>query len=246
MKLSTATRAKIRPTRRQTLGLAGGAAAALWTGAARAQTPVDLQLALAVDASGSVDQRRFNLQKQGYVAAFRNPKVLAAIRSGPYQSIAVTMYQWTGARLQSEVIPWMVIRDEASALEASNAIDAVPRRIFGGGTSISGAIDYGVTRFARGEIVSDRKVIDISGDGSNNAGRPVSRARDDAVALGFTINGLPILSIEPWLEDHYRDEVIGGPGSFLVSAQDFESFGEAIVKKLIAEIAGLSPDAVRG
>ncbi len=234
------------PTRRKTLGFAGGALAALWRGEAQAQTPVDLQLALAVDASGSVDQRRFNLQKQGYVAAFQNPRVIAAIRSGAYQSIAVTMYQWTGPRLQYEVIPWMIIRDEASALDVSRAIDAVPRRIFGGGTSISGAIDFGVTRFARGEIVGERKVIDISGDGSNNGGRPVSRARDDAVSLGFVINGLPILSIEPWLEEHYREEVIGGPGAFLVSAQDFESFGEAIVKKLIAEIANLSPDAVRG
>ena len=234
------------PTRREALGFAGGAVATLWGGSARAQTPVDLQLARAVDASGSVDQRRFNLQKQGYVAAFQNPRVLAAIRSGPYQSIAVTMFQWTGPRLQFEVIPWMVIRDEASAIEVSRAIDAVPRRIFGGGTSISGAIDFGVTRFARGELVSDRKVIDISGDGANNAGRPAGRARDEAVSLGFVINGLPILSVEPWLEDHFRDEVIGGPGSFLVSAQDFESFGEAIVKKLIAEIANAPPETMRG
>ena len=235
-----------RPTRRQTLTVAIGAVGALWNGAAKAQTPVDLQLALAVDASGSVDQRRFNLQKQGYVAAFQNPRVISAIRSGPYQSIAVTMFQWTGPRMQFEVIPWMVISDEASALQVSRAIAAVPRRIFGGGTSISGAIDFGVTRFARGEIVSDRKVIDISGDGSNNGGRPASRARDDAVALDITINGLPILAFEPWLEDHYRDEVIGGPGAFLIAAQDFESFGDAIVKKLIAEIANLSPDALRG
>ena len=165
-----------RLTRRRALGCTGGAMAALWRGSALAQTPVDLQLALAVDASGSVDQRRFNLQKQGYVAAFQNPRVLAAIRSGPYQSIAVTMFQWTGPRLQFEVIPWMVIRDEASALDVSRAIDAVPRRIFGGGTSISGAIDFGVTRFARGELESDRKVIDVSGDGANNGGRPVTIA----------------------------------------------------------------------
>ena len=201
---------------------------------------------LAVDASGSVDQRRFNLQKQGYVAAFQNPKVLNAIQSGAYQSIAVTMFQWTGPLLQSEVIPWMIIRDAASAQAVSRAIDAVPRRIFGGGTSISGAIDFGVTRFARGELESDRKVIDISGDGSNNGGRPVRRARDEAVALGITINGLPILSIEPWLEEHFREEVIGGPGAFLVSARDFESFGEAIVKKLIAEIADLQPEIAHG
>ena len=234
------------PTRRKALELGLGALAMLAPGPARAQTPVDLQLVLAVDASGSVDQRRFNLQKQGYVAAFQNPKVLTAIRSGAWQSIAVTMFQWTGPLLQSEVIPWMIIRDEASALAVSQAIDAVPRRIFGGGTSISGAIDFGVTRFARGEVESDRKVIDISGDGSNNGGRSVRRARDDAVSLGITINGLPILSIEPWLEEHFRDDVIGGPGAFLVSARDFESFGEAIVKKLIAEIANIPPQTLPG
>ena len=246
MKGEHAHSAERAPTRRNALALAGGALALLGPRPARAETSVDLQLVLAVDASGSVDQRRFNLQKQGYVAAFLNPKVLAAIRSGAYQSIAVTMFQWTGPRLQFEVIPWMVIRDEASAQAVSRAIDAVPRRIFGGGTSISGAIDFGVTRFARGEIQSDRKVIDISGDGSNNGGRSASRARDEAVALGITINGLPILSVEPWLEEHFRDEVIGGPGAFLVAAQDFESFGDAIVKKLIAEIASLSPEAARG
>jgi len=234
------------PNRRRALGLGAGALASLTPGLARAQTPVDLQLVLAVDASGSVDQRRFNLQKQGYVAAFQNPKVLNAIQSGAYQSIAVTMFQWTGPLLQSEVIPWMIIRDAASAQAVSRAIDAVPRRIFGGGTSISGAIDFGVTRFARGELESDRKVIDISGDGANNGGRSASRARDEAVSLGITINGLPILSIEPWLEEHYRDEVIGGPGAFLVAAQDFESFGDAIVKKLIAEIANIPPQILPG
>jgi hypothetical protein len=235
-----------RPTRRQALGLAGGALACLRQGPARAETQVDLQLVLAVDASGSVDQRRFNLQKQGYVKAFQDQRVLAAIRSGAFQSIAVTMFQWTGPLLQSEVIPWMIIRDEATAGAVSRAIAAAPRRIFGGGTSISGAIDFGVTRFARGEWQSDRKVIDISGDGSNNGGRPASRARDEAVSLGITINGLPILSIEPWLEEHFRDEVIGGPGAFLVVARDFESFGEAIVKKLVAEIANAPPQTMRG
>ena len=233
-------------SRREALRIGGLALACALPTPAHAQTAVDLQLVLAVDASGSVDQRRFNLQKQGYVAAFQDPKVLAAIRSGASQAIAVTMFQWTGPRLQFEVIPWMGIHDEASAQAVSRAIDAVPRRIFGGGTSISGAIDFGVTRFARGEFLSDRKVIDISGDGSNNGGRPAARARDEAVALGVTINGLPILSVEPWLEERYRDEVIGGPGAFLVAALDFESFGDAIVKKLVAEIANLAPVALRG
>src|SRR5262252_1343463 len=119
-------------------------------GRASGQTAVDLQLVLAVDASGSVDQRRFELQKQGYAAAFRNPRVLRAIRSaGAAGTIAVTMVQWTGPQLQIQVVPWMQIRDEASINAIATAIETTPRRLFGGGTSISGAIDYAIALFAR-------------------------------------------------------------------------------------------------
>jgi len=204
---------------------------------ARAQTRVDLALVLAVDASGSVDQHRFELQKQGYVAAFRNPRVLNAIRSGANQSIAVSMFQWTGARLQAEVVPWMVIKDAASAEAFASAIEAVPRRLFGGGTSISGAIDYARLLLAQAPVGPARRVIDVSGDGSNNSGRSIIAARDEAVRAGVGINGLPILSIEPDLDEYYRDNVIGGPGAFMVPAASFETFGEAILKKLITEIA---------
>jgi hypothetical protein len=206
-------------------------------GVARAQTSVDLQLVLAVDASGSVNQSRFELQKQGYVQAFRNPQVLNAIRSGQTGAIAVTMFQWTGPRLHVDVMPWMVIKDEASASAAADALSAAPRGLFGGGTSLSGAIDYGLKRFSQDGIVAARHVIDISGDGSNNSGRAPAAARDEAVAKGVTINGLPILSVEYGLDDYYRDNVIGGEGAFLVVARNFESFGGAILKKLIAEIA---------
>ena len=207
----------------------------------RAQTRVDLALVLAVDASGSVDQHRFELQKQGYVEAFRNPRVLNAIRSGANQSIAVVMFQWTGPRLQAEVVPWMVIKDAASAEALAAAIEAVPRRLFGGGTSISGAIDFSRLLLARNPIEPARRVIDVSGDGSNNSGRSVIAARDEAVRAGIGINGLPILSIEPDLDDYYRDNVIGGPGAFMVPAASFETFGEAILKKLITEIADAGP-----
>ena len=202
-----------------------------------AQTTVDTQLVLAVDASGSVSQYRFELQKQGYVAALRDPRVLNAIRSGMNGSIAVSMFQWTGARLQAEVIPWMIIRDEATANAASAAVAAVPRRLFGGGTSLSGAIDYAMGLFPRGEFRGQRLVIDVSGDGSNNSGRPDTLARDEAVGKGVVINGLPILTVEPDLDDYYRDSVIGGEGSFVIAIKRFEDFSEAIVKKLIAEIA---------
>ncbi|HVY57454.1 MAG TPA: DUF1194 domain-containing protein [Xanthobacteraceae bacterium] len=205
---------------------------------ARAETAVDLQLVLAVDASGSVNQTRFELQKQGYAAAFRNPRVISAVRSGAAQAIAVTMVQWTGPRLQIQVLPWTRIGDAESAAAFAAAIEATPRQLFGGGTSISGAIDYAMTLLPEGGFKGTRRVIDVSGDGANTSGRPVTLARDDAVRAGVTINGLPILSIEPDLDRYYFEFVIGGPGSFMIAAKDYESFAEAILKKLIQEIAG--------
>jgi hypothetical protein len=207
--------------------------------AASAQTQVDLQLVLAVDASGSVSEARFELQKRGYIAAFRNPRLLHAVQSGPTQSIAVTMMQWTGPALQVQVVPWMIVRDQASMRRVADAIDAAPRRLFGGGTSISGAIDYGRTLFPVSGVKSPRRVIDVSGDGSNNRGRPATEARDDAVADGIVINGLPILALEPWLDQYYLSDVIGGPGAFVVPAQSYETFAEAVLKKLVTEIAAM-------
>ena len=206
---------------------------------AAAQTQVDLQLVLAVDASGSVSEARFELQKRGYVAAFRNPRLLRAVQSGATQSIAVTMMQWTGPALQVHVVPWMIVRDEASMQRFADAVEAAPRRLFGGGTSISGAIDYSRTLFPGSGVTSPRRVIDVSGDGSNNRGRPVTEARDDAVADGIVINGLPILALEPWLDQYYVSDVIGGPGAFVVPAQSYETFAEAVLKKLVTEIAAL-------
>jgi hypothetical protein len=205
--------------------------------AALAQSSVDLELVLAVDVSGSVNQTRFELQKQGYVAAFRNPRVLGAIRSGPAQAIAVTMVQWTGPDLQIQVIPWTVIRDRRSAEDFAGTIDSAPRQLFSGGTSISGAIDYSLTLFAESGFRGSRRVIDVSGDGSNNRGRPAHLARDDAARAGVGVNGLPILALEPNLDRYYYDNVIGGPGAFMVPAESYEAFAAAILKKLITEIA---------
>lgn len=225
-------------TRRQLLHGAASCFALSCSSLHADEVTLDLQLILAVDASGSVDRERFNLQKQGYVDAFRNVKVAEAINMGPRRAIAVTMFQWTGSDAQVQVCPWMIIKDVNSCHEVAAAIEEVPRRLQGGGTSISGAIDYGLPLFARCPQKAERMVIDISGDGSNNGGRKVTTARDDAVARGVTINGLPILAIEPNLDDHYRDEVIGGAGAFIIAAKDFNQFGEAIIKKLITEIAG--------
>jgi hypothetical protein len=204
---------------------------------AAAQPAADLQLVLAVDASGSVDQYRFELQKRGYVAAFRHARVLEAIRSGPNQAIAVTMAQWTGPMMQVHVVGWSLVGDDESAAAFATAIERAPRQLFGGGTSISGAIDYAMTLFPKSPFRAPRRVIDISGDGSNNRGRSVTSARDEAVAAGVGINGLPILALEPDLDRYYQDSVIGGPGAFVVAAKDYETFGEAILKKLITEIA---------
>jgi hypothetical protein len=204
---------------------------------ARAQTEVDLKLALMVDASGSVDRYRFELQKRGYIAALRNPRVLAAVMGGRTQAIAISMVQWTGPFLQVVVLPWTVIKDEASIGAAASVIEQTPRQLFGGGTSISGAIDYAMAMFPQAPFKAERQVIDISGDGSNNGGRSVIRARDEAVAKDVTINGLPILAVEPYLDQYYRDYVIGGPGAFMIVAKDFETFGDAILKKMIIEIA---------
>jgi Protein of unknown function (DUF1194) len=234
------------PTRRSVMA---GALAALLTGAdvtAHAAEEVDLQLVLAVDASGSVDMHRFELQKRGYAAAFRNPRVLAAIRSGMAQAIAVTMHQWTGPRLQVHVVPWMVVKDAASAEALATAIDTAPRRLFGGGTSISGAIDYSRLLLAGSPFTATRRTIDVSGDGANNIGRPAGIARDEAVRDGITINGLPILSVEPDLDTYYFQNVIGGPGAVMVPADSYDSFAEAILKKLIIEIAARDGDRRAG
>ena len=139
---------------------------------------------LAVDASGSVDRVRFELQKQGYVAAFRHPRVLQAIQSGPTQSIAVIMMQWTGPALQVVAVPWTRISDAASVKAFADKIAAAPRALFGGGTSISGAIDSGMALLFDNPYQATRRVIDISGDGSNNRGRSVNQARDEAVRAG--------------------------------------------------------------
>ncbi len=208
---------------------------------ARAQSSVDLQLVLAVDVSGSVNHERFELQKQGYVAAFRDARVLRAIRSGPHQAIAVTMVQWTGPYLQFQVVPWTLIKDEASAQAMAAAIQATPRRLATGGTSISGAIDYSATLFADSPFKAERRVIDVSGDGANNRGRSVVQARDEAVNQGITINGLPILAFEMFLDQYYRDFVIGGPGAFMIAAESFDDFAGAILKKMIIEISGSTP-----
>jgi hypothetical protein len=206
--------------------------------------PVDLALVLAVDASGSVNQTRFELQKHGYAQAFRSKQVIDAITAGADRAIAVAMLQWTGPNLHVRVIDWRRVSNAASARALADAIDATRRRLYTGGTSLSGAIDTGVAVLAASPYRATRRVIDISGDGSNNRGRSAETARDEAVKAGITINGLPITWIEPGLDLYYRSSVIGGPGAFVVSIDSYDNFADAILNKLVTEISGLAPPSL--
>ncbi len=200
---------------------------------------VDLALVLAADCSGSVTSHGYRLQQQGYADAFRDPKVIKAILSGMHGGIAVTYFQWSGPALQNQMVQWTVLRSQADILAFADARAKAPRTIFGGGTSVSGAIDYGKHLMGQVPVEAVRRVIDISGDGRTNNGRPAPPARDEAVAAGITINGLPILNQEHDIDRYYQNEVIGGPGAFMIPARDFDAFGEAIRQKLILEIAAL-------
>ena len=226
------------------------ASAIVTTSPARTE-PVDLLLVLAADVSRSVDSQKFQLQREGYAAALVNPRVLDAIQSGRRGRIGVMFLEWSGLGNQKVVIDWMVVDSPKAAQAFGDRLLESPRS-FADRTSISGGIDAAVAQLARAPFEAQRRTIDVSGDGTNNAGRDVGQARDEAVALGISINGLVILSEIPlpWNPEHtnppgglakyYRDNVIGGPGSFVLEAKDFDSFGEAIVKKMIAEIAEIA------
>jgi hypothetical protein len=220
---------------RRLAGLLLALAAALPASAQAA--PVDLALVLAVDASRSVDPEEFDLQRLGYAKAFRDHRVIEAIRGGTIGSIAVVYFQWSGPRVQHVSVPWAVLRQPAEITAFADAIEASDRTVFGGGTSLSGAIDFAVALLGEVPAEPARRVIDVSGDGSNNNGRLPVFARDDALALGATINGLAILNDEPLLDRYYHENVIGGPGSFVIATADYDTFASAILSKLIREIA---------
>lgn len=198
---------------------------------------VDLALVLAIDASSSVNEERYDLQIRGYTQAFRNPMLADAIEQTPNGAIAVTLVQWAGYREQQQVIGWRIIHDAGMARRFASTI-AETTRVLNGSTSLSGAIDFSGRLLRTSGHNARRRVIDVSGDGSNNQGRPAAVARDEAVAAGITINGLPILTEEPALDAYYSEYVIGGPGAFLVVAENLESFSAAILNKLTTEIAG--------
>lgn len=221
--------------------------AALAGAPARAET-VDLHLVLAADVSRSVDDDEFRLQREGYAAAFNDPRVLRAIRSGGLGRIAVTYFEWSGELAQKVIVDWTVVGDEESAAGFAADLLRAPRP-FADRTAIGVAIDHAIRLFAKSPHEATRRTIDVSGDGTNTNGTPAEVARDRAVAQGITVNGIVILSPVPmpWntyhthppggLENWYREHVTGGPGSFTMVAEDFQSFSYAIANKLIREIA---------
>jgi uncharacterized protein DUF1194 len=201
---------------------------------------VDVALVLAVDGSGSISEQRLTMQIQGYIDALRHPWFIDAVRGGRHGRIGLTYVQWTDARRQDQAVGWRVIEDAAGAHAFAQSMHDAMRPL-PGWTSISSAIDFSVGLLLNSGFMAARRVIDISGDGANNDGRPVTDARDAAVAAGVTINGLPIIEVEPELEAYYRENVIGGPDCFVVVARDSANFGEAILRKLLVEVAGLPP-----
>lgn len=224
------------------------ACGALAPGAARAADDVDLLLVLAADVSRSIDATKFQLQRNGYAAAISDPRVLDAVRSGHNGRIGVTFVEWSGASAQHVVVDWSEIGDVASARQFGDQLVESPRS-FAGRTSISGGIEFALARLAAAPFNCIRRTIDVSGDGTNNDGRAAAELRDQAVAKGVTINGLVILSENPmpWnpehtnppggLDTYYRSNVVGGPGAFVMVAKDFNSFGQAILAKMIAEVS---------
>ncbi|HTZ76732.1 MAG TPA: DUF1194 domain-containing protein [Stellaceae bacterium] len=214
---------------------------------ARAET-VDLQLVLAADVSISVDNDEFRLQRDGYAEALTSPAVLEAIRHGPNHAIAVCFLEWSGSAAQQVVVDWMVIRDGEVAKVFADALRTAPRS-FAGATAIGAGIDFAMKQFLRSGVDSPRRVIDVSGDGDNNTGRPVEYARDDAIKAKVTINGLAIVNEHPaagfighvqpvgGIGYYYRTRVAGGPDSFVIEINNFADFAEAMKRKLVAEIA---------
>ena len=215
----------------------------------KAQPVVDVELVLAVDVSYSMDMDELAIQREGYAQAIVSKEFLQALKTGPNGKISVTYFEWAASTDQKVIIPWRVIDGPETADAVANEIMKTPIRR-ASRTSISGAIYFAMPLFDEDPYHGLRRVIDISGDGPNNNGAPVTGARDEALSKGIVINGLPIMVKEPSystmdidnLDYYYEDCVIGGPGSFVVSIKDREKFKEAIRTKLLLEVAGRTPE----
>ncbi|OUR77908.1 hypothetical protein A9Q83_09920 [Alphaproteobacteria bacterium 46_93_T64] len=200
---------------------------------------VDVQILLAIDVSSSVNYEEFDLQMRGYIAAFRTPEVLEAIQSGAHGKIAVAMTQWAGLQQQRLVLDWTIVSNADEAERVAGQIEYVPRAFPFGGTAITNALRHSYKQFDKSPYISQRKVIDISGDGRPSIGKEPAKLRDEIIGSGVTINGLPILNEEPDLDRYYVKNVLGGVGAFAEVAADYSDFSRAISRKLAQEIKGV-------
>ncbi len=222
--------------------------AALFTPPASAAERVDVALVLAADVSRSIDDSEFELQRKGYAGAFTTQRVLDAIRGGPRQAIAVSLVEWSGPTEQKVVVDWTVIHDQASGDAFAAAVLEAPRS-FAAFTSISAGLLFAKLELEHSGVEAERRIIDVSGDGTNNSGPSIITTRDEVVAAGITINGLAIINLHPnpgytahtqppeGLAEYYRQNVIGGPNAFHLVIEDFSSFATAVEGKLVREIA---------
>jgi len=210
---------------------------------------VDVELVMAVDISYSMDFDELKLQREGYAEAIASQEFLSALKQGMHGKVAVTLVEWAGVNDQRVVVPWRLIDGAAAAQAVSDEMARAPvRRAFR--TSISGALIFAAALFENNGYRGLRRVIDVSGDGTNNQGPLVTQVRDDVVAKGIVINGLPIMLKEPQpnsidikdLDVYYEDCVIGGPGAFVIPIRERDQFKDAIRTKLVLEIAGRTPE----
>ncbi len=217
-------------------------------GAAQAQPDagieVDAEIVLAVDVSRSMDMREFAIQRDGYAAALRHPDLIRAVTAGQLGRIAFSYFEWSGEAQDGTLIPWRIIDGPAAAVAMADEIAASPVQR-SRGTSIARALYFAAVLIDDGTVAGARRIIDVSGDGANNVGPPVTGARDAALARGITINGLPIMASAgtmPDLDLYYEDCVVGGEGSFVLVATTGEELARTIRRKLIMEISGTAPE----
>jgi hypothetical protein len=203
-----------------------------------ADTAVDLSLVLAVDCSSSVDFADFKLQMDGIASALRDPSVQDAIAAGSHRQIALTLVQWSTAQSQIVTLPWQILANQQDIEAAAHEIETSARQSYPGGTGLAAALDYCAAVLLAFPGTADRHVIDVSGDGADNEGGNASAARNRVLALGITINGLPIVYDSTYILGYYHDQVIGGPGAFLEPAANMIAFRDAMLRKLIREIGG--------
>ncbi len=205
---------------------------------AQTYEPVDVELILMADGSGSVDDDEFSLQRIGYARALRDPRVLGAIQGGALGKIAISYVEWSGPGLHVPIVQWTVIQSKEDILRVVKILETHPRELYGGGTAIGDAIQHGMMSIQDNAFEGRRKIIDISGDGPDRNGMPAYMGRDMAVKAGMIVNGLPILQGYLDLLEFFRENVIGGPGAFAIPARNFQDIETASRIKLIREIAG--------